>query len=369
MASRTRLQWSYLPSNVGDAESSQAGGAYIFRPVTGSVCTPIAGNNMTGYTKVVATGTDYAVVEQQFSYVTQRIILQRDVFDIEFTVNGIPIDDGMGKELVLRLKTSIQNGQTFYTDSNGREMQQRIINQRKYYPFKQTEPVAGNYYPVDTLMYIRDGAAQLNVFTDAAVGGGSIEQGEMYLTVHRRLLKDDSRGVNEPLNETEHVTSYDYCSALTQFLDICGIHYGKPLVVRGRFTVQLLPTQGAMDATRKTLDRKYFAPLVTFPTGAVTRASASLLAQDLDERLQLVTAHYITNTTLLVRLGHRFAVNESAALSTPVTVDLRGVFSATVRVFRIDEYSLMTTEVVHLGIPSATIRPMDIRTFIYTLQP
>ena len=269
----------------------------------------------------------------------------------------------------MRLKTSIQNGQTFYTDSNGREMQERTINKRKYYPFTQTEPVAGNYYPVDTLVFIRDGSAQLNVFTDAAIGGGSVEQGELYLTVHRRLLKDDALGVTEPLNETEEVTSYHDCGLPTSFLGFCGIHYGRPLVVRGRFTLQLLPSAGAMDKTRKELDRKYFTPLVAYPTGAVKTASATLLARDLDERLQLVTAHYITNTTLIVRLGHRYAVNESASLSTPVTVDLRSIFSAAVRVFRVDEYSIMTTEVVHIGIPSATIRPMDIRTFIYTLQP
>jgi hypothetical protein len=365
--------WCTFPSNVGDDLSGQAGGAYIFRPVTGSVCTPLALNNVTGYTKVVATGKDFAVVESQFSYVTQRIILQKDTFDIEFTVNGIDISDGLGKELVLRLKTTIQNGITFYTDSNGREMQQRQINTRKYYPFTQTEPVAGNYYPVDTLMYIQDNQSQLNVFTDAAVGGGSVEQGEIFMTVHRRLIKDDGRGVSEPLNETQDVTDYTMCSALTQFLDICGLHYGPPLIVRGRFTVQLLPIAGAMDATRIELDRKYFSPLPIFPQGGISAsavAAAMLLAEPLDPRLQLITAHFITNNTLLVRLAHRFAVNESTAFSGPASVpNIRKIFNSNIipRVARVDEYSIMTTERLDVDVTSVTIRPMDIRSFMFTL--
>ena len=361
--------WCTIESSIGDLQDFQAGGAYIFRPANNN-CTPLAENNKTLFTKVIATGQDFAVVEQQFAYVTQRIILKKDVFDIEFTVNGISIADGWGKELVLRLQTSLQNGQTFYTDSNGREMQQRVINQRKYYPFTQTEPVAGNYYPVNTLVFMSDAAAQLNVFTDASIGGGSAAEGELYLTVHRRLLWDDNRGVSEPLNETESVSSYDRCSLLTQFIpELCGRHYGAPLIVRGRFTIQLLPVRNAMEKTRRELDRKYFAPLVTYPTSSVRVLSASLLATDLDDRLQLVTTHYISNSTLIVRLGHRYAVNESATLSTSVNVDLRSIFSTVVRVARIDEYSIMTTELVHLGVQFVAIRPMEIRTFIFTLQP
>lgn len=36
-----------------------------------------------------------------------------------------PVSDGLGKEVVTRLDTSIDTAQYFYTDSNGREVLQR----------------------------------------------------------------------------------------------------------------------------------------------------------------------------------------------------------------------------------------------------
>ena len=37
---------------------------------------------------------------------------------------------------------------------------------------------------------------------DRSQGGSSLKEGEIELMLHRRLLIDDNRGVNEPLNET-----------------------------------------------------------------------------------------------------------------------------------------------------------------------
>lgn len=40
------------------------------------------------------------------------------------------------------------------------------------------------------------------VLTDVSMGGSSMRDGGLELMVHRRVQKDDSRGVQEPLNET-----------------------------------------------------------------------------------------------------------------------------------------------------------------------
>ncbi len=62
--------------------------------------------------------------------------------------------------------------------------------------------MSGNYYPVNSAAYIREGTArQLTVLTDRSQGGASLQDGTLELMVHRRLLYDDRRGVGEPLNE------------------------------------------------------------------------------------------------------------------------------------------------------------------------
>ena len=52
------------------------------------------------------------------------------------------------------------------------------------------------------MIAIEDGKNQLAVLTDVTQGGASLKSGEIELMVHRRVQADDSRGVQEPLNET-----------------------------------------------------------------------------------------------------------------------------------------------------------------------
>jgi hypothetical protein len=92
-----------------------------------------------------------------------------------------------GKEIVSRFSApSIASAGALLTDANGRELLERRRDQRpSWQRFNQTEPVAGNYYPVTTLAAIRDGSAQLTVLVDRAQGAGSISDGEIELMVHR----------------------------------------------------------------------------------------------------------------------------------------------------------------------------------------
>ena len=62
--------------------------------------------------------------------------------------------------------------------------------------------MAGNYYPVNSLMSLDDGHKEMSIVTDVSMGGSSMRDGELEIMPHRRCQKDDSRGVQEPLNET-----------------------------------------------------------------------------------------------------------------------------------------------------------------------
>jgi alpha-mannosidase len=110
----------------------------------------------------------------------------------------------IGKELVVKFSSGIASKGVFYTDSNGREMAKRVRDARgpSYPPFHINEPVAENYYPVNSMLSLDDGSVELAVITDVSMGGSSMADGELEMMVHRRVLADDSRGVQEPLNET-----------------------------------------------------------------------------------------------------------------------------------------------------------------------
>ena len=100
----------------------------------------------------------------------------------------------------MRFNTSLQTQGTAYFDSNAREMIRRDYNLRgPAYPapYQVSEPVAGNYYPVNSVASLQDEAANVgfHVVVDRAMGGASLGNGEIEFMVHRRVQADDSRGV------------------------------------------------------------------------------------------------------------------------------------------------------------------------------
>jgi lysosomal alpha-mannosidase len=126
--------------------------------------------------------------------------------------------DGVGKEVISHFSTGWATNGYFYTDSNGREILERKRNYRPTWKVNISEPVAGNYYPVTSVIAIKSKDITFGVLPDRAQGGSSLKDGDIELMVHRRLLHDDAFGVGEALNETA---------------------FGKGMVARGRHMVVL----------------------------------------------------------------------------------------------------------------------------------
>ena len=110
----------------------------------------------------------------------------------------------MGKEIVSRFSSTFFNKKEFYTDANGRQILKRRINSRETFELTIKEPVAGNYYPINSQIFIKDEKEdkQLTVLVDRAQGGASLNDGQLELMIHRRVLHDEGFGVQEALNET-----------------------------------------------------------------------------------------------------------------------------------------------------------------------
>jgi hypothetical protein len=327
LASGTKVDvvqdWLWYTSSEGNnAESSQASGAYIFRPNKTHAETVLNGTPTLSVTR----GELADEVVQTFGdIVTQRVRLPRSAHHLEvtYTVTNLPIDDGLGKELVFRLSSDIKNNHTCFTDSNGREMLKRKKNFRPTWALNQTEPVAGTYFPINTALFIKDESAQLTVLTDAAQGGtGCITEGVVELMAHRRCLHDDGRGVGEPLNETEFVHPYAGDGGHH------GEHYGGQVAVRGKYYISVSRPETAAAQWRPLQDQLYLPAAPFFSTAPASEgiaASYSALAQALPMNLQLISVQPDVGS-MLVRLAHQFGLDEDAELSKPVAVDLASIF-------------------------------------------
>eukprot|EP01016_Furgasonia_blochmanni_P040297 TRINITY_DN5123_c0_g1_i6.p1 TRINITY_DN5123_c0_g1~~TRINITY_DN5123_c0_g1_i6.p1 ORF type:complete len:281 (+),score=95.72 TRINITY_DN5123_c0_g1_i6:916-1758(+) len=83
------------------------------------------------------------------------------------------------------------------------EMQKRVLNYRPTWNLQVNEPVAGNYYPINAAIQIKDAktGVELTLLNDRSQGGSSIHNGQVELMIQRRCLADDARGVGEPLTE------------------------------------------------------------------------------------------------------------------------------------------------------------------------
>ena len=149
---------------------------------------------------------------------TVHVTLDQDFhvsrFDVE--LDSIPGSGVDGFELTPTFDAlNLDNNQTFYTDSNGLEMQKRILNYRSYYNFTEdwkdasgkhpqhNQNISSNWYPVNSAITLKEGNRQFTVLNDRSQGGASLQKGRIELMQHRRVPADDNKGVAEYLNEKD----------------------------------------------------------------------------------------------------------------------------------------------------------------------
>lgn len=245
-------------------------------------------------------------------------------------------------------------------------MLHRRRDYRPTWKLNQTESVAGNYFPCNAAAAIKDAKAQLTVLVDASQGTASLIDGKLEMMVHRRLTRDDGRGVGEPLDETQFITSY-------VSRGIHGEHYGPGLVVRGKHTVTLEPPDTAASVWRPLADQVYAEPVITFAAEASRVGDAlhrhqrsrggafgaSALTAPLPPNVQLISFQQVgggstdgavtprsAESTVLIRLAHQFGIGEDEYLSGLATVDLATLFNTSVAftVTNAVEYSLTANQ-------------------------
>ena len=94
-----------------------------------------------------------------------RLYDDETIVEINWIVGPIPIDDQLGKEIIMRYDTNIASDGLFYTDANGREVLERKRDDRPSWNYTVYENVSGNYYPVVSRIWIKDNQRQLTILT------------------------------------------------------------------------------------------------------------------------------------------------------------------------------------------------------------
>nr|XP_016945444.1 lysosomal alpha-mannosidase isoform X2 [Drosophila suzukii] len=298
---------------------NRSSGAYIFRPNENKI------HFATDQVEIeVYKGDLVHEVHQKFNdWISQVVrVYNKDSFaEFEWLVGPIPIDDGIGKEVITRFNSDIESEGIFRTDSNGREMIKRKLNHRDTWSVKINEEVAGNYYPITTKIDLEDDTARMAILTDRAQGGSSLKDGSLELMVHRRLLKDDAFGVGEALNETE---------------------FGDGLIARGKHYLFFGQSTDREGVSLKGIERltqlekllptwKFFSNMEAYSADEWQTSftnSFTGISLVLPRPVHLLTLEPWHENQLLVRFEHIMENGEDASYSQPVQFNVKNVLSA-----------------------------------------
>ena len=390
----TDTEGDEMPWLLGTAQSWQNAGAYIFRPTPDRsirILPPKVVSSLVVHESELVTEVHAEFGDPPWIKQITRLIDGQNYVEVEYVVGPVPIDDGVGKDVVSRYRsTAIENEGIFYTDSNGREFMRRQRDDARVFGYDapefdaSLEPIAGNYYPVNAAAFIEDGSRSFGVLVDRSQGGSSLSDGSLELMVQRRLLHDDARGVAEALNETDAgVTPCPPYGDATRL--------GTGVVVKG--THRLVVGKGGASVVRSQMDRFFSQPHVFVASAPkdvrvpFRESSLSLSKTSLPENVMVVTyAALDEGSTFLVRLAHQYGKDESDVGSGLAYITLQDLFpnhnivSITEKTLSANQdrsdwekRRLRWNDVVHTGPPGeerldeqphvVTLKPLEIRTF------
>ncbi|KAF1747844.1 hypothetical protein GCK72_024310 [Caenorhabditis remanei] len=288
-----------------DSKDDQPSGAYIFRPKTQQ---PIAFTSKIAL-EVVTGGITNEVRQKVNPWISQQIRLPKgkNYLEFEWIVGPIPKEtkNPITKEFITRYITDVQSKNVSFTDSNGRQVMKRFFGGATSFDYLDTEPIAGNYYPLTSFGYIKDGNDQFSLITDRAQGMMATD-GVVEIMLHRRCFYDDHFGVEEALDEPGKD--------------------GNGLVAMGKHIVLFTDVKASAVQLRPLVSENFHQPVLAFSKNSEKfefnrKLEYSGLTQELPLYLNLLTLERWHKKNSLVRFEHiyhndgpeskQFAVAES----------------------------------------------------------
>lgn len=336
------------------AGPGQASGAYIFRP------------NSTKAYSLTQTATavvrDTPLVKEIFQTfapyvnVTTRLYNNPQLYlDVTYRIGPLPGNH----ELISRFETAIatEKGQ-IATDNNGWAVMNRKERRPGALAYSEAEPadshfepIAANYYPAvySSFLHPPNGGAHFAIVTDRTHGVASVDKGALELMLHRRLLQDDARGLDQALNDTSIVTMSQ------RFVFASDIYTGTTL--RWHYA----------------LETNYPLALFYSPIGGYAYnskfTSAFNASHELPKGIQSFSRLLNSNSgKILMRYAYQYSYTSGFS---PVNLDLSLAFGplAGAKICSVQETNLSGTTTIGSPLPprtSITIYPKEFRTFVYT---
>ncbi|XP_044502294.1 probable alpha-mannosidase At5g13980 [Mangifera indica] len=325
--------YSFYPGYNGTNDKApQNAGAYIFRPNGTFLIKPEGQVPLTVMHGPIIDEAHQKINE--WIYQITRLYKGKEHVEVEFIVGPIPIDDGLGKDVVTQITTTLETNKTFYTDSNGRDFIKRIRDYRSDWELEVNQPIAGNYYPINLGIYAQGSGKEFSVLVDRPLGGSSLVDGQIELMLHRRLLLDDSRGVAENLNET--VCIKDDCRGLT---------------IQGKYYFKIDPL-GEGAKWRRSFGQEIYSPLLLafaeedgddWMNSHVFTFSGIDSSYTLPDNVAIVTLQELDDGKVLLRLAHLYEVGEDKDLSTMTNIELKKLFPSK-KIGKVTETSLSANQ-------------------------
>uniref|UniRef100_H3CAT2 Alpha-mannosidase n=1 Tax=Tetraodon nigroviridis TaxID=99883 RepID=H3CAT2_TETNG len=151
----------------------------------------------------VSRGPVFSDITTRFQHVTHRAEVSRVAAgpagrSLEIS-NLVDIRSEVNNELAMRLLTDVANGNRFYTDLNGFQMQQRRTLPKL--------PLQANVYPMTSAALLQDSASRLTLLSAQSQGVASLKPGELEVMLDRRLQQDDNRGLGQGVTDNKLTAS------------------------------------------------------------------------------------------------------------------------------------------------------------------
>lgn len=114
-----------------------------------------------------------------------HVSIDQDLQVIKFVVDmdSLPEVDVDGYEVVSEFSVrDFHNNKTFFTDSNGLEMEKRILNYRPTWDIQANyndslENITANFYPINSAISMQDGDRVFTVTNDRSQAGSALSEG------------------------------------------------------------------------------------------------------------------------------------------------------------------------------------------------